>query len=366
MQVLALSDLQDIKLSIKTEAKSLGFSHIGFTQPDLPLHFDTYLDWVQNGYAANMEYLKRSDAIEKRKNNKLILPECKSIIVFALPYTPALQEEIFQDKPKIAKYAIGDDYHNVIPPLLEKIVQLIKEKVSPYQVEYRIYTDTGPILERDLAQKAGLGWIGKNTCLIIPGTGSFFFLAEILINVPFPSDPMFENDYCGTCTRCLESCPTLCILPNRTIDANRCISYLTIENRGPIPEELKASIDNWVFGCDICQQVCPWNIKFSKDPQPNYFVSDKSILPFDLSSELLIDRTEFKKKYKNSPILRTKYEGFKRNLLIVAANHLQTKMIKALQQFLKWEENQNLRTLASQVLKKIETLETKKIQSKNS
>lgn len=342
--------LQSIKDEIKTEAKSLGFSHIGFTNPESPLHFDTFLEWIHNGYAAEMEYLKRPDSIARRKDPKLILPACKSIIVVAMPYTPSGFEKRDNKFPKIANYAIGDDYHLIIPDLLEKLVKFIVSKVYPIEVEYRIYTDTGPILEKETAQKAGLGWIGKNTCLIIPETGSFFFLAEILINLPFDPDSIFEKDFCGNCTRCIDSCPTNCILPNRTIDANQCISYLTIENRSTISEDLRDKTDGWIFGCDICQQVCPWNIKFSKEPEPNFFQTSENIQKFDIVNELKLDKSEFKNKYSKSPIYRAKYDGYKRNLIIAAGNNLQPELIEPIHHIMNNDENPELQGLAAWVL----------------
>ncbi len=344
-------DLQSLKDEIKTEAKSLGFSHIGFTNPDRPLHFDTFLEWINKGYAADMEYLTRSDSIAKRKNPKLILPACKSIIVVAMPYTPPGFEKRDIKFPKIANYAIGDDYHNVIPKLLDKLIEFIVSKVYPVEIEYRVYTDTGPILEKETAQKAGLGWIGKNTCLIIPEAGSFFFLAEILINLPFDPDSEFEKDFCGNCTRCIDSCPTNCILPNRTIDANQCISYLTIENRSTIPEKIREKINGWIFGCDICQQVCPWNITFSKEPEPNLFQSSESIQKFNIVTELKVDKSEFKNKYSKSPIYRAKYEEYKRNLLIAAGNNFTTELFEPILDIFKHDENPDLQELADWVLK---------------
>jgi epoxyqueuosine reductase len=344
-------DLQSLKDEIKTEAKSLGFSHIGFTNPDRPLHFDTLLDWISNGYAAEMEYLTRPDTIAKREDPKLILPACKSIIVVAMPYTPPGFEKRDNEFPKIANYAIGDDYHIIIPKLLDNLIKFIISKVSPVEIDYRVYTDTGPILEKELAQKAGLGWIGKNSCLIIPEAGSFFFLAEILINLPIEPDSVFEKDFCGNCTRCIDSCPTNCILLNRTIDANQCISYLTIENRSKIPEKIRERINGWIFGCDICQQVCPWNKKYAKEPDPNYFQTSEIIQKFDFISELNIDPLEFKNKYSKSPIYRAKYEGYKRNLLIAAGNNFNNEMVEPIFAFYEQNENPELQELANWVLK---------------
>jgi epoxyqueuosine reductase len=339
-----------LKDEIKTESKSLGFSHIGFTNPDCPVHFKTFLNWINNGYAAEMEYLRRPDSLAKRNNPKLILPACKSIIVVAMPYTPPGFEKRDHKFPKIANYAIGEDYHNVIPILLERLVKFIISKVAPLEVEYRIYTDTGPILEKETAQKAGLGWIGKNSCLIIPGAGSFFFLAEILINLPFEPDSIFENDFCGNCTRCIDSCPTNCILPDRTIDASQCISYLTIENRSAIPEELRYKINDWIFGCDICQQVCPWNIKFSKEPEPNLFQSSESIQKINILTELSMDESKFKNKYFKSSIYRAKFDGYKRNLLIAAGNHFKPEWVEPIKAIMKNDVNPEIQELAAWVL----------------
>lgn len=348
------TNLQSLKEKIKTEANRLGFSHIGFTDSDAPAHFNLFIDWINHGYAANMGYMSRPDTIAKRKDPTLILPGCKSIISLALPYTPSKVGDQKDHFPKIATYAVGVDYHNVIPDLLEKLVVFIKDEVHPFEIEHRVYTDTGPILEREVAQTAGLGWIGKNSCLIIPGTGSYFFLAEILLNFPFEADIIFEKDFCGNCTRCLDNCPTSCILPNRTIDANRCISYLTIENRGITPEELRPKIDGWVFGCDICQQVCPWNIKFSKDPDPNFFRPSDDIQNFNLDTELLLTKSQFKNKYSNSPISRAKHNGYKRNLLIAAGNHFRPELTSTIRAMMNNDENIELRELAAWVLEKSE------------
>jgi epoxyqueuosine reductase len=344
-------NLLSLKDKIKTEAHSLGFSHIGFTNPNTPVHFDLLIDWINQGYVANMGYLSRPDTVAKRKDSTQILSSCKSIIALTLPYTPSKVNNQNDCFPKIAAYALGDDYHLVIPNLLEKLVDFIKNQVQPFEIEFRVYTDTGPILEREIAQNAGLGWIGKNSCLIIPGTGSFVFLAEILINLPFESDSVFEKDFCGNCTRCLDSCPTSCILPNRTIDSNRCISYLTIENRGNIPEELRTKIDSWIFGCDICQQVCPWNIKFSKEPDPNFFKPSESIQNLDLNNELRLVKSEFQNKYAKSPISRAKYGGYKRNLLIAARNNFKSEMTEPIQAIMNNADNPELRKLAVWALK---------------
>lgn len=341
-------NLRRLKQLIKTEAYNLGFSHIGFTTPEEPLHYEKFLEWIENGFAADMQYLEREDTLAKRANPSLILPDCKTIIVFALPYSPSHQEK--KSFPQIASYALGKDYHNIIPGLLENIIELIKTRTHWNQLNYKIYTDTGPILERDFAQKAGLGWIGKNTCLITPDSGSYIFLSEILINIEFDPDPIFETDQCGTCTRCIEACPTNCILSNRTIDSNKCISYLTIENRKAIPEEYRKAMDGWIFGCDICQQVCPWNIRFARTPEPNYFEIQDNVKSIDIPHTLKLEKQQFKKEFENSPISRAKYEGFMRNFLIAANNHFLPEFVIPITDFIEHTDNPALEELARWVL----------------
>jgi epoxyqueuosine reductase len=201
---------------------------------------------------------------------------------------------------------------------------------SELDLEYKIYTDTGPILERELAQSGGIGWIGKNSCLIIPGQGSYYFLAEIFINIEFPFDQPEIHDYCGRCTRCIDKCPTNCINNNRTIDASRCISYLTIENKNTIPQDQRKSIDQWIFGCDICQSVCPWNIKFGKNPSHEFFSPYSNLTNYDLLREENFSLLNFKEEFKRSPILRAKRKGFLRNIIVAMGNTKSAKVIPIL------------------------------------
>jgi epoxyqueuosine reductase len=184
----------------------------------------------------------------------------------------------------------------------------------------RWYTDTGPVLERELAQRAGLGWIGKNTCLIHPRLGSYFLLAEILLEIELPPDPPFLPDYCGACTRCLQACPTECILPDRTIDSRRCISYLTIELKGAIPAELRPKMGDWVFGCDICQQVCPWNERFSSPQGDPAFAPRLGLPQPNLILEMALTAEQFNRKFKGSPVKRAKRRGYLRNVAVALGN----------------------------------------------
>ncbi len=277
-----------------------------------------------------MDYLASERSRTRRADPQWILPECKSILVLALPYSPLSKSN---SEFQIASYALGDDYHDVIPPRLQEIVDFIEEQVG-HSIPNRYYTDTGPILERELAQRAGLGWIGKNSMLIHPQAGSTFLLAEILLGIELEYDEPFTTDHCGTCSRCIDACPTQCILPNRTIDSRRCISFLTIENKDAIPEDLRASMQNWIFGCDICQQVCPWN-RFALPADP---ALEPSIPLPVLTSDLTLTSSEFNQRFKRSPIKRAKRRGYLRNLAVAVGNIGNETNIPILEQAIQNEE----------------------------
>ncbi|WKZ40723.1 MAG: tRNA epoxyqueuosine(34) reductase QueG [Anaerolineales bacterium] len=302
--------MKQLKQAIKEKARQLGFVLAGVASSDPPAHYSIFEDWLNKGHHAGMDYLASERSRVRRADPKQILPECRSILVLALPYENS-EFKIQNSEFKIAAYALGADYHDVIPPRLQQIVEFIEEQVG-HPVPNRYYTDTGPILERELAQRAGLGWIGKNSMLINPQAGSTFLLAEILLGIELEPDPPFPTDHCGSCTRCLDACPTQCILPNRTLDASRCISYLTIENKGEIPEDLRLQIQNWIFGCDICQQVCPWN-RFSSASDP---ALEPSIPLPVLTSDLLLSSVQFNQRFKRTPIQRAKRRGYLRNLAV--------------------------------------------------
>lgn len=306
----------ELKQAIKAKARQLGFILAGVTSCDTPAHINIFEDWLAREHHGTMDYLASDRNRSRRANPKLILPECESILVLALPYTPNAEAGMMNDTFKIAAYALGDDYHDVIPPRLKELVEFIEEQVG-HPIPNRWYTDSGPVLERELAQRAGLGWIGKNSMLINPKHGSTFLLAEIFLGIQLEPDEPISTDHCGTCTRCLNACPTQCILPDRTLDARRCISYLTIENKGSIPEELRDQVGTWVFGCDICQQVCPWN-RFSQESD----LQLKPNIPLPvISKDLLMTSAEFNQRFKRSPIKRAKRRGYLRNLAVAVGNN---------------------------------------------
>jgi epoxyqueuosine reductase len=313
---------------IKTEARRLGFTLVGVTTPDRPAHIGAYRDWLEAGRHGEMDYLANSPAIQRRADPRQILPVCRSILALGFPHDPpdsqasgpgSASERAGKLRGQVAAYAWGDDYHDALAARMRALVEFINLQVG-HTVPNRWYTDTGPILERDLAQRAGLGWIGKNTCLINPRQGSYLLLAEILLAIDLEPDWPFTADHCGSCTRCLDACPTECILPDRTLDARRCISYLTIELRDPIPLELRSKMGNWVFGCDICQQVCPWNLRFAPERGDPALAPRQGLPNPELIAELALSEEGFRQKFKGSPVKRAKRRGYLRNVAIALGN----------------------------------------------
>jgi epoxyqueuosine reductase len=339
--------------AVKNEARRLGFTLAGITTPEPPPHVSAYENWLMQERHASMEYLAGKRARTCRRDPHLILPDCRSILVLGVRYPdPKTVEPDDKAGPKgrVAAYAWGKDYHLVIPQRLQALVTFIEQKVGR-TVPNRWYTDTGPILERDLAQRAGLGWIGKNTCLISPKLGSYFLLAEILLGTDLEPDPPFAADRCGTCTRCIETCPTHCILPDRTLDARSCISYLTIENKGEIPSDLRPRMGNWTFGCDVCQMVCPWN-RFSAIGYDSSFAAYPDVPNPDLIADLRLTAEEFKQKFKDNPVLRARRVGYLRNTAVALGNNGNKTAIPALEEALQ-EESPLIRQHAGWALEQI-------------
>ena len=307
---------------VKNEAHQLGFQLVGVTTPDPPPHTAVFEYWLEAARHGEMSYLASERTRQRRANPRRILPECLSILVLGIRYpTPALITSPISSGiyGRVSSFAWSDDYHEVIVERLKGLVAFIEGQIGRTFAN-RWYTDTGPVLERDLAQRAGLGWIGKNTCLINPQLGSYFFLAEILLGIGLDVDLPSVDDRCGTCTRCIEACPTNCILPDRTLDASRCISYLTIELKGAIPLALRSHIGEWVFGCDVCQQVCPWNQRFTV-PEGDPAFAPREDVPYpNLIAELQLTPQAFNLKFKGSPLKRTKRRGYLRNAAITLGN----------------------------------------------
>jgi epoxyqueuosine reductase len=317
--------------AVKDEAHRLGFQLAGVTTPDPPPHLEAFERWLAEGRHAEMHYLAAEPARQRRANPRLILPECRSILVLGMRYAPSHSASPQPGKMlgRVASYAWGRDYHLVLPERLKNLVAFLNRQLGQ-EIPNRWYTDTGPVLERDLAQRAGLGWIGKNTCLIHPTQGSYFFLAEIFLGIELVSDPPFQVDHCGTCTRCLDACPTNCILPDRTIDARRCISYQTIELKGAIQPDLRQDVGEWVFGCDVCQQVCPWNKRFAS-PEVDPVFAPRAGMPWlDLGQVLTLTPQDFNRLFKDSPLKRAKRRGLLRNAVVALGNQADPASIPAL------------------------------------
>ncbi|HEU5041178.1 MAG TPA: tRNA epoxyqueuosine(34) reductase QueG, partial [Gemmatimonadales bacterium] len=247
-----------LERDLKARAEELGFLACGITDPSPPPHPDRLDAWLARGYAGTMRYLHRQ--ARRRKDPRLIVPEARSVVVVLDNYyggDPLGGGEA----PKVARYARGEDYHRITGRRLELLAGFLRERGARVA---RVYADAGPVPERELAQRAGLGWIGKNTMLVRPGAGSLFFIGSVFTDLDLTPDPPFVPDHCGSCTRCLDACPTDAFVEPRVLDATRCISYLTIEHKGPVPAPLAGRLEGWVFGCDICNEVCPWNQRFAE------------------------------------------------------------------------------------------------------
>lgn len=294
---------------IKQTAVQLGFDHCGIAKA-VKLDEDARRleRWLQNGMHGTMHYMEKY--FDLRIDPTQLVPGAKSVITLLKNYYPEKEQQT--DGPKISKYAYGKDYHEVIKKQLNDFLSLIKNKVG--DIQGRGFVDSAPVLERSWAQRSGFGWIGKNGNLITRQNGSFFFIATLITDLELEYDDPFVKDYCGTCTRCIDACPTDAILPGKVIDGSKCISYFTIELKEMlIPREMNGRFDNWLFGCDTCQDVCPWN-RFSRPTTEKDFAPLPVIL--NLSTKEWNEMTEesFKKLFKDSPIKRAKFSGIQRNL----------------------------------------------------
>ena len=314
----------------KIEAHRLGFELAGVTTPDGLPHLAVYESWLAAGRHGEMGYLATERARRMRAAPRELLPDCRSILVLGACYPPPVRVGDEMGKGRLAGYAWVKDYHAVLAERLQALASFIEAQAGN-AIPCRWYTDTGPLLERELAQRAGLGWIGKNTCLIHPRLGSYFVLAELLLGIELEADQPFTADRCGRCTRCIEACPTACILPDRTLDARRCISYLTIEQKGSIPQELRPLLGNRVFGCDVCQQVCPWNPSGVVDEAIDGLA--EALFP-SLTAEITLTPKDFNGKYRHRSIRRAKRRGYLRNVAVALGNCHQASAVPSLVQAL--------------------------------
>jgi len=324
-----MTDKQALSKLIKAQALGLGFDLAGITTLGPAKTADAFDDWLSRGYAGEMSYLPRG--AEKRRDTRRPYPGATSAIVVALNYGGT------SPSGPIARYARGDDYHDVMWKKLDSLHRWIGENVGR-TVRGKAYVDTGPILERDLARKAGLGWFGKNTNLINPEIGSFFFIGSLLIDLELEPDAPFEADRCGTCTRCLDACPTQALVAPQVLDATRCISYLTIEARGAIPAELRDSVGTLIYGCDICQDVCPWNVSFARELTEPALAARPEMESPQLTELMRMSPGRWREFSRGSAIKRAKRSGFLRNVAVALGNSGSPEAIPALTDALSDEE----------------------------
>lgn len=303
------SNLATYSKLIKNEAQRLGFMQCGIAKAEFLEEEAPRLEkWLVNNYHGEMAYMENH--FDKRLDPRLLVEGAKSVISLSLNYFPK-ECQSDPEAPKISKYAYGSDYHTVIKNKLFELLNFIRENIG--QVGGRAFVDSAPVLDRAWAKRSGIGWIGKNSNLISKQNGSFFFLAELIIDLDLAYDQSFATDHCGTCTRCLDACPTEAILSPAIIDAKKCISYLTIELKEEIPKSFDKKMDNWMFGCDICQDVCPWN-RFSTPHSEPEFKPKDGLLTMKREDWMDITEDVFKTIFKNSAVKRTKFKGLTRNI----------------------------------------------------
>jgi epoxyqueuosine reductase len=293
--------------AVKARARELGFIACGITHPGPTEHADRLDEWLAKGYGGTMRYLHRQAA--RRKDPRGIAPGARSVVVVLDNYyTPDTEADLHA--PRIAKYARGRDYHRITGERLQQLARFLQENGAELT---RTFADAGPVPERELARRAGLGWIGKNTMLIRPDAGSFFFIGSVFTDLELELDEPLDLDRCGSCTRCLDACPTTALVAPRLLDATRCISYLTIEQRGPIPDELAQSFEGYAFGCDICNDVCPWNERFAQPTSVSAFAPAVGLAGSGPDFFEEMEDPEFVQRFGDTPLERPGLDSMRRN-----------------------------------------------------
>jgi epoxyqueuosine reductase len=305
--------ISKLTADIKKRALALGFCKVGVARAEvLDAEGKLLRTWLSRNYHGTMDWMARN--VEKRQDPKQVLPDAQSVVAVAMNYYSDHQHASDPDIGKISRYAWGDDYHDVMRPRLERLLEYIKSEAPT--ANGRVYVDTGPVMDKVWAARAGIGWEGKHTNLISREYGSWIFLGEVILDIPLEYDEP-SADYCGTCTRCIDACPTGAIVEPYVVDSNRCISYLTIEHKGDIPDPLAQQFENWVYGCDICQDVCPWNQKFAQPTkEPSFSPRRENRSPTLIELEAMTE-DEFRDRFRGSPIKRTKHAGLLRNVKAV-------------------------------------------------
>ena len=296
---------------IKTEAEKFGFISCGISKAEfLEDHALNLEKWLKKNYNGKMSYMERN--FDKRLDPRKLVQDSKSVISLSFNYYTK-KKQLDPNSFKVSKYAFGNDYHFVIKNKLNKLLSSLKNKIGDFNA--RVFVDSAPVMERAWAERSGLGWVGKNTLMISKKKGSYFFLAEIICDLELDYDiPVM--DHCGTCTACIDACPTDAIIKPYVLDSNKCISYLTIELKDSIPKQFENKMQDWIFGCDICQDVCPWN-KFSKENEHALFQPSDKFLNMKKNDWIELTEETFKKVFKNSPIKRANFKGLKKNISFI-------------------------------------------------
>ncbi|MFZ4058855.1 MAG: tRNA epoxyqueuosine(34) reductase QueG [Ferruginibacter sp.] len=307
-----MSKLENHTAIVKQTAQALGFEFCGIARA-VKLEDDARRleQWLNKGMHGTMQYME--NYFDLRIDPTKLVPGAKSVITLLLNYYPEAQQQI--ESPKIARYAFGKDYHDVIRAKLHAFIAQLKSSIG--DIDGRGFVDSAPVLERTWAQKTGLGWIGKNGNLINKNSGSYFFIATLITDIELLYDTPLAKDYCGSCTKCIDLCPTDAILPNKVIDGSKCIAYFTIELKDAlIPENMKGQFNQWMFGCDVCQEVCPWN-RFAAPTKEIAFQPIPAVLDFTVNEWMELTEESFKRIFKDSPIKRSKWTGIRRNLRFI-------------------------------------------------
>ncbi len=317
--------MDPLEEGIKAKAKALGFALVGIAPAADADGFERLRDWLARGFAGEMAYMNRRE--EARRHPSAILLTVRSVVMVAMNYKPAEVGEVAPLHGRVARYARGADYHDVLRDRLNQLLAWVRGQAPG--CEGRGVVDTAPLLERDFARRAGLGWFGKNTMLIDKRLGSYFFLGALLLDLALSPDAPHESSHCGTCTACLDACPTAAFVSPGVLDARRCISYLTIELKGSVPESLREPLGDWVFGCDICQEVCPWNQKAPVGTELAF--SRRELETLDLIAVLGYNEDDFHRRFRDTALFRSKRRGLLRNAALVLGNSGNLSAIPALE-----------------------------------
>ena len=323
--------MASLETRIKHWAHELGFELAGIAAATPADSLDHFRDWLDHGFAGAMAYMERH--AEARRHPASILPAVRSVVMVGMNYKPAEDDpaEVPPSAGKVARYARGPDYHDVLRERLNQLLARVQADVPGCRG--RGVVDTAPLLERDFARRAGLGWFGKNTMLLNKRLGSYFFLGALLLDLELQPDPAHETSHCGTCTACLDACPTGAFAGPYRLDARRCISYLTIELKGPVPPELRPGLGEWLFGCDVCQEVCPWNRKAPPGQEPA-FADRPELVAVDLVELLSLSEEEFRHRFRSTALMRPRRRGLLRNAALVLGNRGDPAALPALQRAL--------------------------------